>query len=174
MTALREDIVHRLPKLVSNLALAVVFWVSYYVVLVALSPINAEQAFLLHMGLLIVSGIFVVRALFNTLTIADRLTGSFLKRLGIKEGLSRERILKDTICIVGILLVAAALYPLFNLVSNFEQTFQQIITYFTLGLILLFVFDIGRSFYRITESKANSVAKRFSNLIIEDEKTVGK
>ena len=126
MTTLREDILLRSPKIVSNLALAVVFWVAYYVVLVTLSPINAEQAFLLQMGLLIVSGIFVVRALFNTLTIADQLTKSFLKRLGIKDGWSRERILKDMMCIVAVLLVAAALYPLFDLISNFGQTFQQI------------------------------------------------
>jgi len=32
-----------------------------------------------------------------------------------------------------------------------------------LGLILLFVYDIGRTFYRITEKKANSVANRISS-----------
>ncbi len=95
-------------------------------------------------------------------------------RFGIKEGWSRERILKDMACIVGVILVAATLYPLLNLTSNFEQMLQQITTYFTLGLILLFVFDIGRTFYKITEKKANSLANQFSNLINEDEKINGK
>ena len=174
MTTLGEDIVHHTPKVVSNLALALVFWIAHYVVLIALNPVNAEQTFLLQTGLIIVSGIFLVRALFNTLTIADQLTKSLLKRLGIKEGRSRERVLKDTICIVAVILVAAALYPLLNLISNFEQMLQQITTYITLGLILLFIFDIGRTFYRITEKKANSVVNRFSNLSKEDEKINGK
>jgi hypothetical protein len=36
------------------------------------------------------------------------------------------------------------------------------------------VYDIGRTFYRITEKKANSVADRISNSTNEDEKTNGK
>jgi len=167
MNTLREEILYRLPKVVSNLALALIFWVARYIVLVTLNTVNAEHVFLLQMGLLIVTGIFLVRALFNALTVVDRLTGSFLKRLGIKEGWSRQRIFKDTICIVAVLLVAAALFPLFNMLSNFT-------TYFALGLIFLFVFDIGRTFYRITEKKANLVANRISHSSDEEEKINGK
>jgi hypothetical protein len=36
-------------------------------------------------------------------------------------------------------------------------------------LIFLFVFDIGRIFYRLGEKKANSVADRFSNSINNEE-----
>lgn len=174
MNTLRKDIEHYSPKVVSNLLLAVVFWVAHYVVLMALNPIYPQQTFLLQTGLTIVSGIFLIRALFNTLTIADHLTKSLLMRLGINERESRKRILKDVIYIVAVLLVAAALNPLLSSLSNFEQVMQQITTYFSLGLILLFVFDIGRTFYRITEKKANSVANRFSNLIKVGEKTSGK
>jgi len=56
--------------------LAVVFWVAHYAVLMALNPIYPEQTFLLQTGLTIVSGIFLIRALFNALTIADHLTKS--------------------------------------------------------------------------------------------------
>ena len=170
MNTLGEEILYRLPKVVSNLALALIFWVARYIVLVTLNTVNAEHVFLLQMGLLIVTGIFLVRASFNALTIADRLTGSFLKRLGIKEGWSRQRIFKDTICIVAVLLVAAALFPFFNTLSNVEQLMQQITTYFALGLIFLFVFDIGRTFYQITEAKANSVTNHFSNSSNSEEK----
>jgi hypothetical protein len=124
----------------------------------------------LQTALIIISGIFLIRGLFNSLTIFDHLTKSLLKRLGIKEAWSRERILKDMAYIIAVILVAAALYPVLNSVSHFEQVLQQITTYFTLGLILLFVFDIGRTFYKITEKKANSLANQFSNLINEDDK----
>jgi hypothetical protein len=174
MSTFQEDTVQRLPKIVSNLLLATVFWFSHYVVLVMLNPVNVEPAFLLQMGLLIVSGIFLVRTLFNILIIADHLTKSFFKRLGVNESWSRKRILKDTMCIIAVLLVGAGIYPLFELVSNFDQVLQQITNYVTLGLIFLFVFDIGRIFYRITEKKANSMANRFSNLINDGDKTNGK
>jgi cation transport ATPase len=174
MNTLREEILYRLPKVVSNLALALIFWVARYIVLVTLNTVNAEHVFLLQMGLLIVTGIFLVRALFNALTVVDRLTGSFLKRLGIKEGWSRQRVFKDTIYIVAILLVAAAIFPLFSKLSNFGPLLQKITTYFALGLIFLFVFDIGRTFYRITEEKANLVANRISHSSDEEEKLNGK
>jgi len=163
MNTLGEEILYRLPKVVSNLGLALIFWVARYIVLVTLNTVNAEHVFLLQMGLLIVTWIFLVRALFNVLTVVDRLTGSFLKRLGIKEGWSRQRIFKDAICIVAVLLVAAATFPLFSELSNFGALLQEITTYAALGFILLFVYDIGRTFYRITEKKANSVANRLSH-----------
>lgn len=169
MTTLRENILHHSPKAVSNLTLAIFFWVAHYIILVILNPINPEQAFLLQTGLIIVSGIFLIKALFNTITIVDHLTKSFLKRLGIKEGLSRERILKDIMYIVAILLIAATLYPILDSLTNYAQILQQITTYSIFGLILLFVFDIARSFYRISEKKANSVANRFSKKINEDK-----
>ena len=170
MNTLREELLHRSPKVFSNIALALIFWLIRYVVLIALDSVNAEFVFLLQMGLLIVSGIFLVRGSFNALIMIDRIIGSLLRRLGIKEDWSKQRIFKDVLCIVAILLVAAAVFPLLNGLSNFEPILQQIITYTALGLILLFVFDIGRSFYRLTEDKANSVADRLSNSISSEEK----
>jgi hypothetical protein len=169
LTTLRENAVNSLPKVVSNLILSIVFWFTQYIIQLLSSSINVEQVFILQTGLFIVSVIFLVRALFYGLTIADHLTKSFLKRLGIKEKWSRERILKDLIFIVVVLLVAAGLYPLINLSQNYWQTLQLITTYSTLGLILLFVFDIGRVFYRMTENKANSVVNRISSVFSKDE-----
>ena len=174
MTTLREEILYRSPKILSNLALALIFWGARYILLVTLNPVNAEHVFLVQTGLLIVTGIFLVRTLFNALTVADKLTGFFLKCLGIKEDWSRQRILKDTIYIVALLLAAAALFPLFNILSNFEPILGQITTYFTLGMIFLFVFDIGRTVYRITEKKADSIVNRISNSRKEEKKINGK
>jgi uncharacterized membrane protein len=173
MTKLREEILFNSPKVVSNLALALLFWVARYIVLITLGTVNAEFVFLLQMGLLIVTGIFLIRASFNTLSIVDKLIGSFLNRLGIDDVWSRQRIFKDTMCIIAVLLVAAAVFPLLNSISAIEPLLQQIITYAGLGLILLFVFDIGRSFYRLTEKKANSMANRISNSIYDEEKIDG-
>ncbi|MFA5364615.1 MAG: hypothetical protein WC325_05475 [Candidatus Bathyarchaeia archaeon] len=174
MSTLREEIYYRLPKVVSNLALALIFWVARYIVLVTLNAVNPEMVFLLQMGLLIVAGIFVVRALFNTLTVFDKLTGSFLVHLGIKDGLSRQRVFKDIMCIVAVLLVAAALLPLLSILPDIEPVLQQVTTYGALGVMMLFVYDIGRTFYRLTEQKANLVANRLVNSVSEDENIDGK
>jgi len=160
---LSEEIRYTVPKMIANVALALVFWAISHISLITLNSINSEIAFLLQIGLLLAAGIFLVRTLFEALTVVDNVTGLFLRRLGIKEGWSRQRIFQDTIYIVVILLVAAATFPLFSNLSNFGALLQEITTYAALGLILLFVYDIGRTFYRITEKKANSVANRLSH-----------
>ena len=70
--------------------------------------------------------------------------------------------------------MAAAIFPFFTNLPNYGPVLQEITTYTALGLIMLFVYDIGRTFYRITEKKANSVANRISSLTNEDEKINGK
>jgi hypothetical protein len=169
VNAVREEIRTRIPKLVANVAIASVFLSMSFVVLWTLNSVSAEIVFLLQIGLLLAGGLFLVRTLFDALAIADKLTGMFLKRLGIKEGWSRQRIFKDTIYIVAIVLVAAAIFPIFSELSTFGQSLQEITKYAALGLMLLFVYDIGRTFYRITENKANSVANRISNQNSEEE-----
>jgi hypothetical protein len=163
VNAVGEEIKYRLPRLIANVVLTLFFAGMSYIVLWTLSSISTEIVFLLQIGLLIVAGIFLVRTLFDALAIIDNATGLFLRHLGIKEDWSRQRVFKDTIYIVAILLVAAAIFPLFSKLSNFGPVLQEITTYAALGLILLFVYDIGRTFYRITEEKANVVADLLSN-----------
>ena len=163
MHTLSEEIRFTLPKLIANALIALFFWVMSYISLITLNSINPEIAFLSEIGLLLGAGIFLVRTLFDVLAIVDNVTGLFLRRLGIKEGWSRQRIFKDIIYVVAILLVSAATVPLLSNLSTFGPLLQEITTYAAVGLILLFVYDSGRTFYRITEKKAISVAKRFSN-----------
>ena len=160
----------RFSRLVANGAIALFFVGMSYVVLWALNGVSAEIMFLLQLGFLLAAGMFLVRTLRDALMIVDKLTGSFVRRLGIKEGLSRQRIFKDFTYIVAILLVAAAVFPLLRNLSNFAPLLQEITTYVVLGLIAVFVYDIGRAFYRITEKKANSVASRISSSRYSEEK----
>ena len=172
MNAVSEEIRYRLPRLIANVAIALAFAGMSYIVLWTLNSISTEIVFLLQIGFLLAAGLFLVRTLFDALTLVDKVTGLFMRRLGIKDGWSRQRIFKDTIYIVAILLVAAAIFPLFSNLSTFGPLLQKITTYAALGLILLFVYDIGRTFYRITEKKANSVANRISSN--EEKKINGK
>ena len=170
MNAVSEELRNRLPKLIANTAIALVFLAMSFVVLWTLSGINTEIVFLSQIGLLLAAGLFLVRTLFDALMIIDKATGIFVRRLGIKDGWSRQRIFKDTVYVVAILLLAAATFPLFTRLPNYGPVLQEITTYAALGLIVLFVYDIGRTFYRITEKKANSVANRISNSNNSEEK----
>ena len=174
MNAVSEEIKYRLPKLVANISIALVFFAISFVVLWTLSGISTDTVFLLQIGSLLVAGIFMIRTMFDVLVIIDKATGLFLRRLGFKEDRSRQRVFKDTLFIVGIILIAAAIYPIFTSLADYGTLFQEITTYTAMGLIILFVYDIGRTFYRITETKANSVADRISNSIYVDEKKNGK
>ena len=157
-------------RLIANVSIALVFAGMSYGALWTLNSVNSEILFLLQVGFLLVAGIFLVRTLFDALTIVDKVTGQFVRRLGIKEGMSTQRIFKDTLYIVAIILATAALFPLFRNLSTFGPVMQDIATYVALGLILVFVYDIGRTFSRITEMKANSVANRITNSSNSEEK----
>ena len=163
MHTLNEEIRFTLPKLIANAVIALFFWVMSYISLITLNSINPEIAFLSEIGLLLGAGIFLVRTLLDALPVINKVTGLFFRRLGIKKGWSWQRISKDIIYIVVVFLVTAAIFPLFSNLLNFGALLQEITTYAAVGLILLFVYDIGRTLFRITEKKANSVANRFSD-----------
>ncbi|MCW4022902.1 MAG: hypothetical protein ACOWW1_09405 [archaeon] len=164
-----EEIRQKFPRLVANLVIAVVFTGISQIFSWIFKGINPDILFLLQIGLILVAGIFLVRSLFDALSVTDKVTKQLLKQVGIKKELSRQRIFKDIICIVAILLIAAAIVPIISNISNGIPLLQEIITYSTMGLIALFVYDIGRTFYRITEKKANKLADRISNSIKEDK-----
>ena len=174
MNAVSEELRNRLPKLIANVAITMVFLTMSFIVLWTLSSISTEIVFLLQIGLLLAAGLFLVRTLFDALVIIDKATGLFVRRLGIKDGLSRQRIFKDAVYVVAILLVAATIFPVFSRLPNYGPLLQEVTAYAALGLLLLFVYDIGRTFYRITENKANSVANRISSSINTEEKINGK
>ena len=158
-----EEVRNKFPRIIANIAIALFFTGISQVVSWFLSGFNPDILFLLQVGLLLAAGMFLVRTLFDALTITDKATKILLKRMGIKKELSRQRIFKDVICIVGILLFAAAAGPITTDTSSFGPLAQQIVTYAAMGLILLFVYDIGRTFYKITEKKANKFANRISS-----------
>jgi hypothetical protein len=174
VNAVSEELRNRLPKLIANVTITMVFLTMSFIVLWTLSGISTEIVFLSQIGLLLAAGLFLVRTLFDTLVIIDKATGLFVRRLGINDGCSRQRIFKDTVYVVAILLVAAAIFPLLSRLPNYGPLLQEITTYAALGLLLLFVYDIGRTFYRITEKKANSVANRISSSINHEDEINGK
>jgi len=149
---------YRLARFAIGVALALFFWGASIFVPPMFKGVSEVGEFLTWVALTLAGGIFLVRALFDALVLDNKAVGLFLKRLGIKERCSRRRVSKDLTYIVAIILAAAAISPFFNDLGNVGNGFQFLTTYVTLGAILPFVYDIGRTFCRIVGQKANSFA----------------
>ena len=169
MNAASEELKRKFPKLIANIVIAAIFTGISQIIGWLFQGINPDILFLVQIGLLLAAGIFLVRTLYDALTFTDKATKLLLRRVGIKKELSKQRIFKDIICIVAVLLVAAALVPIISNSSTIGPLLQQIVTYATMGLIIIFVYDIGRTVYRITEKKANNLADKISNSKKEEE-----
>ena len=88
-----------------------IFWGTSIVFPRALSGFSKDGEFLSWIIITLVAVVFSVRALSDALALGDKAIGAFLQRLGVKEGWSRKRILKDAAYIIAIILAAAAVSP---------------------------------------------------------------
>lgn len=149
---------YRFSRFAIGIALALVFWGAGLVVPSLFKDLGEFGRLLSWVTSAIVAGIFLVRALSDGLILGDRAIGFFMNLLGVKELPSRRRILKDFLFIVTILLAAAAVSPFYGDLGSVGNGLQVVTTYMALGAILLFVYDLGRTFYRIAEEKANFLA----------------
>jgi cation transport ATPase len=166
-----NEIKDKLPKIVTSMALALTFAAISIIIPPIFASISKNLAFFASITLILIAGIFLVRALLNVLVISDKAIRLSLRFLGIREDWSRRRALKDLVYIIAIILAAAAVYPFFEGIGSAGNVLQVITTYIAIGLIFLFVYDIGRTLYRIFEDKAVAVADW---LVQKDNKEASK
>lgn len=158
MNSVRKEFRQSLPKFAANLALALAFGVTGIVLPPVLDGVFTGAGFYAWLVLTIVAGAFLVRTLFSILVIGDKATGLFLRRLGIQERASRTRVLKDFAFIVATLLATAAVFPFLDTSGAVGNVLQTGVTIVAIGVILLFVYDVGRTSYQIFQEKANKMA----------------
>jgi hypothetical protein len=169
-----EEIRHRLPRLVTNLIMAIIFWlVSVFIpptlTGLVVPGINIEASTLVWILTILVLGIFLIRALSDALVLGDVLTDVFVKRLGVKEERSPKRAAREVAYIIIIVLIVTAVAPLLANVQDVGFYLSTATVYIGLGLIIVFIYDIGRIIYKIIEEKADSLADRFTQPKKKDE-----
>jgi len=172
METLRKEIVHKLPKIMSNLTIALFFGICSYILLATGNTLNSQNLILFQIGLLIIAGISLLRTLLEALPILGKINRLVLKRLNLNQGLPGQRILKDIIFIIAIFLMMAAFFPILNHISTIDSLLHQITVYTSLGFIMFFIFDIGMNIYRIIETKVNSVTAQIWRINNRDEKSI--
>ncbi len=169
-----EEIRRRLPRLVTNLIMAIIFWlVSVFIpptLTGLLVPgINIEASFFVLILTILVLGIFLIRALSDALVLGDVLTDVLVRRLGVKEERSPKRAAREVAYIIIVVLFVTALSPLLSNIQDVGYYLSIATVYIGLGLIIIFIYDIGRIIYKIIEEKANSLADHFTQMKNKDK-----
>jgi hypothetical protein len=162
-----EEIRRRLPRLVTNLVMAIIFWLISVFIPPTLADlivpgINIEASFLVWVLTILVLGIFLIRALSDALVLGDVLTDVLVKRLGVKEERrSPKRAAREVAYIIITVLIVTALSPLLANIQDVGYYLSTATVYIGLGLIIIFIYDIGRIIYKVIEDKADSLADYF-------------
>jgi hypothetical protein len=168
-----EEIRRRLPRLTMSLFMAFIFWIVTVFIPQTISGIvvpglNLNADYLVWIFGMILMVIFLVRALADAIVLIDTLTDAFVRRLGIKGERSPSRALRDLIYIIVILLVATAVSPVLATIKDIGTQLRTVVTYITLGLVIILIYDIGRVIYSIIEEKAQSLADRLAKISSEE------
>ena len=178
MSKIKEEIRLRFPRLTMSLVIAAVFWMIGMVIPSTVSNINIPSlninaGFVVWVITITITAIFLIRALSDALVLGDILTDIFVKRLGIKEERSPKRAARDLIYIIVIILIAMAVLPIINVYfegGEIGQWLARITIFFSLGIILILTYDIGRILYRIIEQRAETLADRLSKIAEKNTK----
>ena len=163
-----DEIRRRFPRIVMNSIMAIIFWVvSIYVpptlTSITIPGIGADASLLVWVLTIIIMGIFLIRTLSDALVLGDIFTDVLVRRLGVNEERSPKRAAREFIYIIIIVLVITAISPLLSTVQDYGYYFTVVATYIGLGLVILFLYDIGRIIYKIIEEKAETVADRLAD-----------
>ncbi|MHA1157080.1 MAG: hypothetical protein ACTSQK_13315, partial [Candidatus Heimdallarchaeota archaeon] len=78
----------------------------------------------------------------------------------IKEERSPKRAAREVVYIIVIVLIVTAISPIVSTVQDYGFYLSTIVTYIGLGLVIVFIYDIGRILYTIIENKAEAIAEQ--------------
>ena len=165
-----DEIRRRFPRVVMNSIMSIIFWLlSVYVpptlTSIAIPGIGADASLLVWILLILVMGIFLVRVLSDALVLGDIFTDVLVRRLGVKEERSPKRAARELVYIIIIVLVVTAVSPLLSTIEGYGYYFSIAVTYVGLGLIIVFIYDIGRIIYKIIEEKTETVADHLAEAV---------
>ena len=108
-----EEIRRRLPRLVTNLIMAIIFWIISVFVpptlpSLVIPGINTEASLLVWILTMIIMAIFLIRALTDALVLGDALADVLTKKLGVKEERASKRAAREFVYIIIIVLIVTA------------------------------------------------------------------
>jgi hypothetical protein len=173
MKPIEEEIRYRFPRITMSLIIAFIILIIGFIIPPTVSGIiipglNMEAGHFVWIVTMITTAIFLIRALADSLVIADIVIDIIVKRLGIREEKPPKRAARELIYIIVIILITTAVSPIITTLG-IGQLLAKVVTYAALALIVMLIYDIGRIFYKIIEEKADLLAERLSQLAEKDK-----
>jgi hypothetical protein len=143
--------------------MAIIFWIISVFIPPTLPSllipgINTEASTLVWILTMIIMAIFLIRALTDALVLGDVFTDVITKKLGVKEETASKRAAREFVYIIAIVLTVTAVSPLLANIQDVGGYLSTATVYIGLGLVILFIYDIGRTVYKIIEQKAEAFA----------------
>ncbi len=175
MSKIKDEIRRRVPRLTMSLVMVVIFLAISAVVPQTVSSIqipslNTDAGSITWMITILITAIFLIRALSDALVLGDIVTDIIIRQLGIKEERSPKRAARDLIYIIVIILIATATLPVLGVLEGELRSWITMLTiYAALGIIIILIYDIGRILYRIIEQRAELFAERLSKIAEESK-----
>jgi cation transport ATPase len=162
-----EEIRRRLPRLFMNIILGFIFWMMSVFIPPTLSEITipgigTQASFLVWILMILLMGIFLIRVLSDALILGDIFTDVFVSKIGIKEERSPKRAAREVVYIIVIVLLVTAISPIVSTIQDYGFYLSTATTYIGLGLVIVFIYDIGRILYTIIENKAEAIAEQLT------------
>jgi len=177
MSKVREEVRRRFPRLTMSLVMAIIFWIISAVVPptvsnVTIPGISTDAGFLVWIVTILITSIFLIRALSDALVLGDIITDIIIRRMGIKGERSPRRAARDFTYIIVIILIATAVLPIIGALEEGVRYWVSLITiYGALGIIIILIYDIGRILYKIIEQRAESLADRLSKIAEQSDES---
>ena len=170
-----EEVKRRFPRLIMSLVMSLIFWIISVFVPPTISDLvipglNLNAGTVVGFIALLLTAIFLIRALSDALVLSDIVADVIVRQLGIKEERSPRRAARDAIYVVAIALVATALCTLLGTLGEIGNTLTTATMYVALGIILVLIYDMGRIVYRVIERKAESMADRLAKMAEKKQK----
>jgi len=132
---------------------------------ISLPGIDVSVGSVIQVVTIVITAIFLIRALSDALFLGDIVTDIIIRRMGIKEERSPKRAARDLIYIIIIILIATAILPFTAMLGeNIALWIGILTTYAALGIIIILIYDVGRIFYKLIEQRADSLADRLSKM----------
>lgn len=163
----------RFPRMIMSLVMAILFWIMSIILPptiegVIVPGLNLNAGALVGIVTWLFTAVFLIRALSDAVVLSDIITAIIVKRLGIREEKASRRAAREAIYIIIIILVVSALYPFLNTLEYIGNVSTMIITYVSLAIILILIYDIGRILYRLIEERAELLGNRLAKIAEEN------
>ena len=164
-----EEVKRRFPRLIMSLVMSLIFWIISVFVPPTVSDLvipslNLNAGTVVGFVALLLTAIFLIRALSDALVLSDIAADIIVRQLGIREERSPRRAARDAVYVVAIVLVATALCTLLGTLGEIGNTLTTVTMYVALGIILVLIYDMGRIVYRVIERKAEAMADRLAKM----------